>query len=145
MKKECVHVCVTGSQCYTVENWQNSVNQLKWKKVKIIIYIYIYIYKRIKQKRNLNSIWKIWVPECSKSVICVSTTLWTQSCYLTLVRKLEKIFWWVNLDRIALFCSVIFFYYHLFRSQLLSYTDGLHCIECKHIFKHVHFMSYFQT
>ena len=27
-EKECIYVCVTGSPCYTVENWQNTVNQL---------------------------------------------------------------------------------------------------------------------
>lgn len=32
---ECIHVCVTGSICCTVENWPNTVNQLYWKKIKI--------------------------------------------------------------------------------------------------------------
>ena len=27
-EKECVYVCVTGSLCFKVENWQNTVNQL---------------------------------------------------------------------------------------------------------------------
>ena len=27
---------MTGSPCCTVENWQNSVNQLEWKKIKIM-------------------------------------------------------------------------------------------------------------
>ena len=32
VKKECIHVCATGSHCYKVENWQNIVNKLQWKK-----------------------------------------------------------------------------------------------------------------
>ena len=31
-EKECTHVYVTGSLCCTVENWQNTINQLKCKK-----------------------------------------------------------------------------------------------------------------
>ena len=27
-EKGCIYVCMTGSLCYTVENWQNTVNQL---------------------------------------------------------------------------------------------------------------------
>ena len=27
-EKECIHVCVAGSLCCTVENWENTVNQL---------------------------------------------------------------------------------------------------------------------
>ena len=27
-RKECIHVCVNGSPCCTVENWQNTVNKL---------------------------------------------------------------------------------------------------------------------
>ena len=31
-----MYICVTGSLCCVVENWQNTVNQLWWKKIKII-------------------------------------------------------------------------------------------------------------
>ena len=58
-KRTYVYVYVTGSPCCRVENWQNTVNQLWWKKNKNH---YIHIYKKTLKSGGVPAVAK-WVKD----------------------------------------------------------------------------------